>query len=447
MVEYDLTEFLKYYVSKFIIILIAIIFGFCVALVYTKYIQVPLYKSHTSIVLTRTNNKTTITENDVSLNKNLVATYREIIKSRLILSQVIKNLNLQISEEELSKSIVVSSVDNTELIDIAVFDEEALAASNIANEIAKVFKNEITSIYNIENVSIVDTAVAASKPDNIHPFKQYLLGIFGGFFISSIIIFIMFTLDDTIKKREEIEEKIGYGLVGSIPRYQKNKNDADLILKKDPKNIISESFRTIRTNLNFMSIDKKNKTFLITSSMPGEGKSFISSNLAIALAQSGERVLLVDCDIRKGRQHKIFGYNNQKGLSNLLLDENYETTYQSYIVKTKIKNLSILFRGATPPNPSELLGSKKLKDLIKILEQKYDAVIFDSAPINGGLTDSLILSNLVDGIIIVSSYKRTPISLLKDSKNQIEKSKANVLGVILNRVDIKKTSRYYGHYY
>ena len=179
--------------------------------------------------------------------------------------------------------------------------------------------------------------------------------------------------------------------------------------------------------------------------MPGEGKSFIASNLAVAFAQSGNKVLLVDCDIRKGRQHYIFGSHNQKGLSNLLLEKVAEN-YKNYIKKTKIENLSVMFRGVTPPNPSELLGSEKNKTLISILKEQYDVVIFDSAPISDSLTDSLIMSTLVDGVVIVAAQKKTPISAVNATKKSLQNVKANILGIVLNQADTQSRN-YYGHYY
>lgn len=219
----------------------------------------------------------------------------------------------------------------------------------------------------------------------------------------------------------------------------------ELVLNNDPKAIISETIRTLRTNLQFASVDKKLRTILITSSVPGEGKSFIAANLAVAFAQSGTRVLLVDCDIRKGRQHYIFESHNQKGLSNLLL-ENIREKYKEYIQETKIKNLSVMFRGVTPPNPSELLGSEKNKELIEVLKEDYDLIIFDSAPVNGGLTDSLIMGTLVDGVVIVSVAKETPVSLLNTTKKNLQNVNANILGVVLNRAT-GNSRKYYGHYY
>lgn len=220
--------------------------------------------------------------------------------------------------------------------------------------------------------------------------------------------------------------------------------NSELIICDNPKSNASEAIRTLRTNLQFASIDRKIKTILVTSSTPSEGKSFIAANLAIAFATTGKRVLLVDSDIRKGRQHHIFGLHNKKGLSNLLLKDINES-YTSYIYETKIPNLNLIFKGTTPPNPSELLNSGKNKQLIEILKEKYDIVIFDGAPVNG-LPDSLIMSTLVDGVIIVTKASSTSTKLLLETKKGLENVGANILGTVLNQTESKK-NRYYGGYY
>ena len=218
----------------------------------------------------------------------------------------------------------------------------------------------------------------------------------------------------------------------------------ELIINSDPKSAMSESIRTLRTNLQFASVDKKIKTILVTSSVPGEGKSFIAANLACAFANSGSRVLLVDCDIRKGRQHRIFKDHNKKGLSNLLLDD-VRNVYSEYVNETVIKNLSVIYKGMTPPNPSELLNSDKNKQLFSILKDNFDVVIFDGAPIVG-IPDSLIMGTLVDGVIVVTACKETSISVLEDTKRNLQNVNANILGVVLNRASGKK-NKYYGSYY
>lgn len=223
MEEFNLSEFIRYYLNFVFVIVIAMVIGFAASWYYTNQMQVPLYKSQTSIVLTRTNTTTTITQSDISLNKNLVSTYREIIKSRRILSQVIQNLKLNMTEEELSERINITSENDTELIVISVLDEKSKTACKIANEIAEVFKKEITSIYNIENISIVDEAVEAKDPANVSVAKQYILGIGAGFFIGSLIILILFYFDDSIKNAEEIEEKMNLNVLATVPKQKLDK--------------------------------------------------------------------------------------------------------------------------------------------------------------------------------------------------------------------------------
>lgn len=224
MEEFNISEFIKYYFSLIVIVILFIILGAVGSWYYTDYIQVPMYKSQTSLVLTRAGNSTgSITQNDISLNKNLVATYREIIKSRRILSNVISNLNLDITEKELSDKVSVTSSNDTELIIISVVDKDSKLARDIANEIAKVFKEEITTIYNIENISIVDVAIKAKDAYNVNPLKQYVIGVGSGFLIGSLIITVMFYFDDSIKKPEDIEEKVGLSVLSTVPKYKGKK--------------------------------------------------------------------------------------------------------------------------------------------------------------------------------------------------------------------------------
>lgn len=218
----------------------------------------------------------------------------------------------------------------------------------------------------------------------------------------------------------------------------------ELIVANNPKSGVAEAIKTIRTNLLFSSIDEPVKSILMTSSMSGEGKSFITANLAIAFAQAGVKVLIVDCDLRRGRQHKIFNIDNEQGLSNLLLDD-VDKNYKKYIKKTRYENIYVLPMGIVPPNPSELLASAKNKQLVKILKQKFDLVIYDGVPV-GGLTDSIIMADLVDKIVIVSAYKITPVEFLANTNKALEKFKDKIAGVILNKFPSSK-DHYYSKYY
>lgn len=218
----------------------------------------------------------------------------------------------------------------------------------------------------------------------------------------------------------------------------------ELIVANNPKSGVAEAIKTIRTNLLFSSIDEPVKSILMTSSMSGEGKSFVSANLAVAFAQAGVKVLIVDCDLRRGRQHKIFNVDNEQGLSNLLLDD-VDKNYKKYIKKTRYENIYVLPMGIVPPNPSELLASAKNKQLVKILKQKFDLVIYDGVPV-GGLTDSIIMADLVDKIVIVSAYKITPVEFLANTNKALEKFKDKIAGVILNKFPSSK-DHYYSKYY
>lgn len=218
----------------------------------------------------------------------------------------------------------------------------------------------------------------------------------------------------------------------------------ELIVANNPKSGVAEAIKTIRTNLLFSSVDEPVKSILMTSSMSGEGKSFVSANLAVAFAQTGVKVLIVDCDLRRGRQHKIFNIDNEQGLSNLLLDD-VDKNYKKYIKKTGYENIYVLPMGIVPPNPSELLASTKNKQLAKILKQRFDLVIYDGVPV-GGLTDSIIMADLVDKIVIVSAYKVTPVEFLANTNKALEKFKDKIAGVILNKFPSSK-DHYYSKYY
>jgi len=224
MGEFNILEFLKYYWSKIIFVILFILIGIIGSYVYTFSAQIPIYQSSTSLVLTKSDsNNTTITQNDITLNKNLVSTYRQIIKSRRILEKVINRMHLDIDYETLSERVEVSSIDNTELIVISVYNENNVLAKNIADEIAQVFKEEIVEIYSIENISIIDEALVSEEPYNVHVLKQFIIGAGLGFLLSSAIIVFFFYIDDTIKTEEDIETKLELSVLGSVPKYTKKK--------------------------------------------------------------------------------------------------------------------------------------------------------------------------------------------------------------------------------
>lgn len=453
MEEINIIDFLNSLKKKWYYLLITAVLAVIGMIIYTNYIKVPTYQTYTTLVLTQSQseNTSTITQNDLQINQKLVYTYSELIKSKRVLNQVIDNLGLKYTSKELTKYINVSSVENTEILKIIVTHPDAKVAADISNEIAKVFSREVVNIYDINNVSIIDEANVPKEVSNNTLTRDIALSFIAGLVLSTGVIFIIYYFDDTIKFNDNLEEEVKMPIIGKILKlkYDKKiveKNDkTELIVNKYPKSLVSEGIKSLRTNLSFSSVDSELKTLLITSSVPGEGKSFVSSNLATAFAQAGKKVLLIDCDMRKGRLHKIFSISNEKGLSNLLVESNFEKVYNSYIKSTKVKKLYVLPCGTIPPNPSELLNSGKNKKLIEFLSTKYDLIIFDGVPCNG-IPDSLIMSTLVDKTLIVSSEGVTPKELLNNTKKSLDNVNANIAGVIINKVNTSG-SRYYGKYY
>ena len=441
MEEINIKDFWNYYRRYLFIVGVVIVIAIIAVFVYDKNIKTPRYSTYTTIVLVKDSSDTTesIDQSDVVLNQKLVSTYREIIKSRLVLGQVIYKLKLDYTIEQLQKNISVQALSDTEILKITVTDDNAKLATNIANEIAEVFDKEITQIYKISNVSIIDKALVPEKPSNNHLLRDLVLAFMISFVGSSAIIFIIFYFDDTIRTIDDIDKEMGIPVIAKI---YKSDNNNDLVVSKKPNAMVSESIRTLRTNLQFSSVDEEVKSILITSSVPSEGKSFISANLAIAFAQAGKKVLLIDCDLRKGRQHHIFRINGNDGLSNLLVTD--ISKFNQYIYETDLKKLHVMPRGIVPPNPSELLNSRKNKALLKMLSEKFDLIILDGAPING-LSDSIILSSYVDKVSLVTSINHTPKTELKNTMKALETVNANLAGCIANNVDA--TRDHYGKYY
>lgn len=442
MEEINLKDFWNYYKGYLLIICLVTLLGIVSIFLYDKLLKKPLYSTYTTVVLVKDNSakeEETISQSDVILNQKLVSTYREIIKSRLVLSQVIDKLNLSNTVDEISKKINVASLSDTEILKITVTDDTPNGATNIANTIAEVFDKEIKQIYNISNVSIIDKAIVPINPSNNKLARDIILMGLLCFVGASAIIFVIFYFDDTIRTVDDIDEDLGVPVIAKI---FKDDSKNDLVVEKKPNALVSESIRTLRTNLQFASVDNEIRSILVTSSVPSEGKSFISANLAIAFAQTGKKVLLIDCDLRKGRQHRIFKVEGKQGLSNLLIND--ITNCADFINETKIKNLYLMPRGIVPPNPSELLNSRKNESLIKLLTKHFDLIILDGAPING-LSDSLILSSYVDRVLLVSCMNHTPKTEFTNTIKALQNVNVNIAGVIANNVNT--THGGYGKYY
>lgn len=232
--------------------------------------------------------------------------------------------------------------------------------------------------------------------------------------------------------------------------FRKNKNqDANtmetgvkMITVTDPTSVDTEQFNTIRTNIKFSNVDKDYKTLMVTSSNISEGKSTVSANIATTFAKQGLHTLLVDSDLRRPTVNATFGIDNPQGLSNYLSERNFDIN--SIIYKTSVKNLYVMPSGPIPPNPSELIGSKRMAELIKKLSEQLDLVIFDAPPVLS-VTDAQIVSTNVDGTILVVRANKTEKAAVKEAVRLIKQVGGHIIGTILNDVEVKG-SGYYGYY-
>lgn len=221
----------------------------------------------------------------------------------------------------------------------------------------------------------------------------------------------------------------------------------ELVAHLNPKSPVSEIFRTLRTNIQFMNSNKRMKTILVTSTFPGEGKSWVASNLAVTFAQAGKRVVLIDADMRKGRLYNVFGVSPRPGLSNYLSGYNENERpgdFSNYIRETEIENLYLIPAGNIPPNPSELLVTKRMRELLNELKRNSDVIIIDATP-SILVTDALILARNADTTIIVSAYKETKKDNLEQVIKNIKNVGGNIAGVVLNKipVSVKKYNETY----
>ena len=435
----DMKKILNIISSKKIFIALIILLSLVMSYFYSYYYKKPQYNSSVTVLLTgdEAQGKKQVTQTDLNLNSGLISTYGSIAKSANVLSKVIENLGLDISVRNLQKNLTVAEIKNTQFLKITVENQNPETAMKIANEISTVFVEQIKTIYNIQNINIIDTAEISNTPCNINHIKDMAIALMAGIFASGVLILIIYILDDTIKSEKDIPVNLKLETIWTIPNTNKTNNE--LIIETDPKSYIVECLKTTRTNILYSSNINKKKAILFTSAREKEGKSFIVNNIAVAFAQANKKVLIVDTNLRtpKGRS-QIFENQTGEGLSDFIKEitenklENLEKAKQ-YIKETKIPNLHILESGTIPPNPSELLSSTNMRNLLEVLKSMYDLVLLDGTP-SMMVSDSIALSTMVDSTILIAENKVSKINELKKTKRQIQDVGGKIMGVILTRV-------------
>lgn len=385
----------------------------------------------------------------------------QIVKARSELATVQKNLiiearkmlNAAKTDYEIAKSREASlkmamEEQKQEVLNLSrkAIDFNVLAGQAESNKqfydllLKKLQEASLSSGINISNVQIVDSAVIPKSPikpkRGLNMFLAAIIGLFGGVFAAFFIEY----MDDTIRTPEEADKMLGLPFLGLIPS---SRDKGPLYMFSAAKSMTAESYRTIRTGIMLSSAEKPPQVILITSATPNEGKTTTASNLAIAMAQMGEKVLLIDADMRRHNIHKVFKLDNSVGISDIIVNHG---DYSAGI-KTlpDVPNLSIIAGGTLAPNPSELLGSNRMRELLAGLRQRYDRIILDSPPVMA-VSDSLTLSRLADGVIMVIWGGVTGRDIIRKANQSLTGVNAKIIGVVLNNINMTKRSSYQYYY-
>jgi len=308
---------------------------------------------------------------------------------------------------------------------------------------------DLSGMLKANNIRMLDDAKAPTIPIRPRVRLNILMGVVLGVLLAFGTALILEVSDKTLKSADDIQRYVKLPLLGIVPQVKVEPgspeasipNAAEMFAFLKPTSSMAECCRTVRTNINFMMPGKTLSRLLITSASPKEGKTTIVSNLAIAIASAGHRVIVLDTDMRRPRIHKAFNMTNEYGLSNLIMGTMKD---EEAIRHTPIENLDVLTCGPIPPNPSELVGSEKFVEIVNRLSKTYDRIIFDSPPVIA-VTDAMVLSNIVDGVILVVKCGKTLRDEAAHSKKLLLDVNANLLGVVINHLDLD--NREYGHYY
>jgi capsular exopolysaccharide synthesis family protein len=294
------------------------------------------------------------------------------------------------------------------------------------------------------NIRVVDQAEQPRGAVSPRTRVNVMLGMVAGALLAFTLAFFFEYLDSRLKSPDEIKAHLGMATLGILPALAPNacKGSDPLLSTGVPPNF-AEAFRTLRTNVLFSSADEGARVLVVTSTGPGEGKTMVASNLSIGLAQAGQRVLLIDADMRRPRLHDVFTQPQEPGLSNLLVGT---ASAGEGICKTDTSGLWVLPSGRIPPNPAELLGSQRFRDFLRTLKEHFDCIVVDSPPAMA-VADAAIVAHLATGVVFVVGADMTARQGAKAAIEQLDHARARFVGAVLNRVELDKNPYYYAKYY
>ena len=418
-------------------------------------LQSPDYSATSKVfVSTQSGGTTSELAQGNSFTVQRVKTYSDLVATPLVLLPVIETLGLDITPGDLSERVVASAPLDTSIIGITVTDADPERAAEVANAISQ----SLTAI--VESIETPDTADAVSPvkltmaqeasvptaPVTPNVPLNIALGALVGLAIGVGVAVLRETLETRIRGEHDVEQVTDVPILGGIV-FDPKANERPLIVQADPRSPRAESFRTLRTNLQYLDVGRADRSFVVTSSIESEGKSTTGANLAIALADAGSRVLYVDADLRRPKVAHYMGLEGAVGLTDVLIGR---AELQDVIQPWGRGQLFVLPAGHIPPNPSELLGSAPMAQLIVEFNRAFDVVIFDAPPLLP-VTDAAILAKSVGGAIVVVAAGRTHKSQLAGALSALENVGASISGIVLTMLPTKGPDAYgqarYGYGY
>jgi polysaccharide biosynthesis transport protein len=332
---------------------------------------------------------------------------------------------------------------NEKLIQYGMLKREVEANQVLYDSLIKRIKEKgVTEQVQTIDVSVLDEAKEPVFPSKPNKKRNIMLGIILGLFGGIGLAFFIEYLDNTIKSPDDVEEEFGVPVLGVISLWKDKDKDIENVVVKEPNSLVAESYRSIRTAVELSSVNSTHRRLVVTSILPGEGKTTTAVNIAAAMARGEKKVLLIDCDLRKPRIHKIFNLDNSKGVSTALSS----SSDLKVVHRGPLDNLDIIPAGPVPPNPSELLGSSKFSRVIENLSKTYDIIIFDSPP-SLSVSDIFLLNKVVDGAVVVVRSGRTTLDAMKKGLKSMNDMNFPITGIVLNAVDHRKSGYYYDYNY
>jgi capsular exopolysaccharide synthesis family protein len=378
-----------------------------------------------------------------------VQSYVKTVDSPVVLQPAIDALGLPLTSDELAEHVQATTDLNTVLINISVDDNSPVQAAAIAQSVADSLIKAVDTLEKPKtggnspvSLSIIKPAQAPSNPSAPNTRLNLILGLLVGLTLGGAAAVLRTTMDTRVRGEADLRKTTDAPLLGGIS-FDQDATRKPLLTQAAPQSPRAESFRQLRTNLQFANVTGQAKSVLITSSLPGEGKSTTATNLAIALAQAGQTVCLVDADLRRPMVHEYLGLDRNAGLTTALVGA---ADVNDLIQPWGDDNLFVLASGQIPPNPSELLGSEDMKHLLARLEHAFDTVVIDAPPLLP-VTDAAVLSQHVGGVVLVVGVQKTNQHDLAKSLGALELVGADLLGVILNRLPVKGPDAYSYSYY